>query len=207
MSEEIKDTATLSDLKKLQEYLVRKITALESRSTQNELENKNLKQIIENLSLRLSILDKELEETIKPEEEFNPLKLPITSDQTDKVNEALALAQAIIKPIFAEKTNDRYKKNPNLASLVSAAKEALGKNSLAVSQVLWGNWVLTELRHKSGQYIRSVYDLNNLLPNRNQPNLTHDIAGRYTSICKYVYAKLLGIPTMDEGDESRQDES
>lgn len=207
MPDEIKPEPqiTKNDLKKLQEYFLKREESLLNKISTLDIRLKSFNDTIENLSLRLKILDKEVEVLANKEvepEEFNPLKLPISSEQTDKINEALAMAQSQIKAIVTNSTDasDRYKKNPNLAVLMEAAKKPLGDNALAVSQILWGNWVFSELRHKSGQFLRSVYNLDSLSRNPGQPNLTHDIAARYTSVSKYIYSKLLGIPALDEGD-------
>lgn len=87
-----------------------------------------------------------------------------TSEQIDKLNEALAKAQGTIKPAVFDCVNPHYKsKYASLASTWDACRDSLAANGLSVIQGIDENEastkVVSRLGHSSGQWIESEMTL------------------------------------------------
>ena len=86
------------------------------------------------------------------------------SQELDKLAQALAQAQAEIKPAQMNATNPFLKnKYADLGSVIDAVKPAMIKHGLAVTQLPSGDGetisITTMLLHTSGQFIRSTISL------------------------------------------------
>src|ERR1700690_816940 len=87
------------------------------------------------------------------------------SPEIDKITEAMAKAQAAIKPATKNKKNPHFKSTyADLASIMEACKEPLAANGLAIWQFTEisdsvGLLLVTLCTHTSGQWMRGEMPL------------------------------------------------
>jgi hypothetical protein len=126
----------------------------------------------------------------------------ITSDQIDQLATALAAAQAVIEGADKGNTNPHFKsKYADLASVWDACRKPLTDNGLSVVQALGSNGdsvtCTTMLLHKSGQYIRSVFEMT---PAQKTPQAAGSCA---TYLRRYSLQAIVGVaPEDDDGNEA-----
>ncbi len=89
---------------------------------------------------------------------------PMQSSQVEKLSEALARAQGMMKTAGYNRMNPHFKSRyADLAAVWDAIREPLAKNGLAVTQTIHplneALYLYTHLRHASGQWVSSLYPL------------------------------------------------
>ena len=132
-----------------------------------------------------------------------------TSELTNELDAALALAQAQIKPALKDSINPHFKsKYADLASIVESAREPLGKNGLNVTQTLHTDFenqaigCSVRIGHKSGQWLGT-----SILWAKLQRGLNpQDVGSAATYLRRYTYAAALGVVAdLDDDGESLSD--
>lgn len=123
--------------------------------------------------------------------------------QSDSVNElfaALSKAQGEIKHAIKEANNPFYKsKYAPLPAVIDAAKVALAKHGLSVSQPTSINEqgqsiLITQLSHESGQWIRAIYPLK---PVKDDPQ---GLAAAVTYARRVCFGSVVGIASDIDDD-------
>jgi hypothetical protein len=124
--------------------------------------------------------------------------------QSESINElagALAKAQAEITHAKKDENNPFFnKKYADLPAVIDAARAALSKNGLCVIQATQmmddGRvYLVTQLSHSSGQWIRSSYPLK---PVRDDPQ---GMGSALTYARRYAYASIVGVAASGEDDD------
>ena len=124
----------------------------------------------------------------------------ICSDQLDQLAAALSAAQAVIEGADKGNTNPHFKsKYADLASVWDACRKPLTDNGLSVVQALGSNGdavtCTTMLLHKSGQFIRTVFEMT---PQQKTPQAAGSCA---TYLRRYSLQALVGVaPEDDDGN-------
>lgn len=122
------------------------------------------------------------------------------SESIAKLAEALAKAQADMSHAHKGAENPFFKsKYADLPAVIDAARPHLTANGLSVMQVTdfdeAGMWVVTQLSHSSGEWIRGRYKIN---PVKNDPQ---GVGSAITYARRYSYQAMVGIATsMDDDD-------
>lgn len=123
----------------------------------------------------------------------------ITSEEIDKISEALALAQGEFLPVVKNKQNPHFKNwYADLSSILDATRPALSKYGIAFSQfpefkdgrVI----VITRLNHKSGQWFQSDLSL------KPQADAPQPVGSAITYSKRYQASAILGIDSEDDDD-------
>jgi hypothetical protein len=124
--------------------------------------------------------------------------------QSEAINElatALAKAQAEICHAKKDEANPYFKsKYADLPAVIDAAKAALTKNGLSVIQapnIMEDGrvYLVTQLNHASGQWIRSSYPIK---PIKDDPQ---GMGSALTYARRYAYASLVGVAAAGEDDD------
>lgn len=124
--------------------------------------------------------------------------------QSETINElatALALAQAEMKHASKDSSNPFFKsKYAALPDVMDAARPCLSKHGLSVSQLTDFDeqgkvFMVTQLSHKSGQWMRSWYPIN---PVKQDPQ---GIGSAVTYARRYSYGCITGVVASDEDDD------
>ena len=122
------------------------------------------------------------------------------SQHTDELIEAFCLAQAAFLPVMLDKKGYRNGQSYRYASIASirrSTQAALAMHSLMCHHVYGhndeGEFVVTVLRHKSGQFISSTLRI----PERVDPQEAKAIK---TLLCRTAIEGLLGIVTEEDDD-------
>ena len=113
---------------------------------------------------------------------------------------AMAKAQAEIKSAKKDAANPFFKsKYADLASVVSACRDAFAKHGLSVIQATdfdeQGMWLETYLMHASGEFIKGRYPIR---PLKNDPQ---SVGSAISYAKRYTYAAIAGVVTGDEDDD------
>lgn len=113
---------------------------------------------------------------------------------------AMAKAQAEIRSAKKDAANPFFKsKYADLASVVSACRDAFAKHGLSVVQSTdfddHGMWLETYLLHSSGEFIKGRYPIRPLKTDPQSVGSAISYAKRYT------YAAMAGVVTSDEDDD------
>lgn len=137
-----------------------------------------------------------IDKLLKLESELlNLKKEKIASDELNELYASLAKAQGEFNCAPLNKANPYFKsKYADLASIISASREALFKNNLCITQIINNDTLLTRLGHSSGQWIESRMKIS---PQK------QDIQslGSYLTYCRrYAYAAIAGIYAGDDDD-------
>lgn len=122
-----------------------------------------------------------------------------TSEQIEKINEALALAQREYKPVVKNKVNPHFKNSyADLSSLIEATRDALSKYGLALTQSpLFQEGrlvVISRLLHKSGQWFETELSL------KPQGDTPQALGSAITYGRRYSAEALLGVSSEDDDD-------
>ena len=118
-----------------------------------------------------------------------------------KLIEALAKASLTFKPILKESTNPFFKsKYADLANVIDATRESLGKNGLAVIQPPFYKReaglveIMTLLSHSSGEWIKCTLEI---------PMAKQDAQGVGSAITygrRYAYSAVLNVASEEDDD-------
>lgn len=122
------------------------------------------------------------------------------SEAITELATALALAQTEIVHAAKAASNPYFKsKYSPLPDVMDAARPFLSKNGLSVSQMTdfdgGGMFLITQLLHKSGQWLRCWYPVN---PVKNDPQ---GFGSALTYARRYSYASIVGVAASDEDDD------
>jgi len=128
-----------------------------------------------------------------------------TSETIGKISEALAKAQGEMKPAVFDATNPHFRSRyATLASIMSASREALSKNNLAVVQgtSVEADRVIisTMLVHSSGEWIKDQLSMNIV---KDSPQA---VGSAITYGRRYSLASMVGI-VADQDDDAEGAES
>ncbi len=121
------------------------------------------------------------------------------SPQVEKLSEALAKAQGVMKAAVYNRVNPHFKSRyADLAAVWDAIREPLAKNGLSITQQSEprdnGNYVLrTVMRHISGQWVASEYPIpTNLKP--------QELGTWKTYLRRYELSSICGIASDEDND-------
>ncbi len=122
------------------------------------------------------------------------------SEQTNELAKSLASAQGMMKAAKFNKQNPHFKnKYADLAAVWDAIREPLSKNGLSVTQTMQTNgadhelWLVTTLRHASGQWTESMYPL----PPNAKPQ---EFGSALTYARRYSLSAIVGIASEEDDD-------
>lgn len=127
--------------------------------------------------------------------------------QSAEINElaiALALAQGEIKHAVKDANNPFFKsKYAALPDVINASRPFLSKQGLSVVQMTdfdheGRTFLITQLNHKSGQWMRSWYPIN---PVKNDPQ---GLGSAITYARRYSYSCITGVVASDEDDDGEK---
>jgi len=131
------------------------------------------------------------------------LEVVVSKYQSENINElatALAKAQSEIKHAEKSSNNPFFKsKYAALPDVFDAARPYLAKNGLSVTQATDydadGVFIITQLIHSSGQWMRSFYPVK---PVKNDPQ---GLGSALTYARRYSYSSLVGVVSTDDDDD------
>jgi hypothetical protein len=123
----------------------------------------------------------------------------IQSQQTNELFTALAKAQDEMEIASKDSSNPFYKsKYADLQSVVGSSRPYLAKHGLSVIHLLQqeeqSTYMVTQLSHSSGQYIRSKVKLSPQKPD------VQSLGSYITYMKRYCYAAIVGVVTGDDDD-------
>lgn len=130
--------------------------------------------------------------------------LPNQSASIDKLAAALVEVQSELTPVPRSETNPFFRsKYAAFETCVKHASPVLAKHGLAViapgEQTGDGRCAIaTMLIHKSGQWIRGVYETS---PTKNDPQ---GYGSAVTYLKRYGYCAMIGLPTEGEDDDANE---
>lgn len=134
----------------------------------------------------------------------------IMSDNISKFATAFSKAQAMIIPVVKNKSGFDYK-YANLASILEAIKQPFLANELAIMQIPTldkekNRVLVTKIIHSSGEWIQSVFPLQNVVLVTKEGKQKHNPLQQFGSglsyLRRYVMASMCGIPQKDDDAES-----
>lgn len=126
-----------------------------------------------------------------------------TSEQTDKLSEALALAQFQYTELKKDKRVEVKNKEgkflysymfADLPGCLDSTRPALCKNGLSVVQGFEAGMIVTRICHMSGQWIETTYPV--IAPKDDM----QDFGGGITFARRYAYNSIVGIAAEDSRD-------
>ncbi|MFH0938953.1 MAG: ERF family protein [Planctomycetota bacterium] len=125
------------------------------------------------------------------------------SEAIDQLATALSQAQGEIVGAQMNSVNPFFKsKYADLGAVIEAAKPALLKNGLAVSQLLTSTdgriGLTTILMHKSGQWISA--EISMPLESEKGRSLSQSIGASITYLRRYAYAAIVGVYSDEDND-------
>lgn len=139
-----------------------------------------------------------------------------TSEAINDIATALALAQAEMKHAGKSADNPFFKSRyADLPAVIDAARPALTKNNLSVVQFTdvdeaGKTFLVTQLSHSSGQWMRSWYPVNPVRKKEKdkqgneigilEPS-PQDIGSALTYARRYAYGCITGVAATDEDDD------
>lgn len=126
-------------------------------------------------------------------------EMNMQSEQTNELFTALAKAQDEMEIASKDSSNPFYKsKYADLQSVVGSSRPYLAKHGLSVIHLLQQNdqstYMVTQLSHSSGQYIRSRVKLSP------QKTDIQSLGSYITYMKRYCYAAIVGVVTGDDDD-------
>jgi hypothetical protein len=122
--------------------------------------------------------------------------LNFMSDSIDQITAALSAFQGEIEQPSLNKSNPYFKSRyVDLSGVLKAAQPILAKHELCVTQIISGEFLVTLLSHKSGQWFRSICPIGNYKSQQDRGS-----AITYTK--RYAICAILGIAadTDDDGN-------
>jgi hypothetical protein len=173
-----KQAITRDDMKKLQEYFLKKIELLENTIKDIESENKAIK--------------KNTNEITNDE---------MHSKEIDKLAEALSVAQQsmTIAAKDSRAHNSVYARFPDLKR---AADPALNKNGLSVTQLYHNDKIVTLLIHSSGQWIKSEVNVKDYINPNTRLSRQQEFGSTRSYLKRYAYQDITGVVDEKEDDNN-----
>lgn len=128
----------------------------------------------------------------------------LMSNSIESLVDALSKAQSSIENVSKDKQAYGYK-YADLASCLAAVKKPLADNGLSVSQIVSqdkeGKQVLvTLLMHKSGQWLKSIFALENVV--MKQCNSLQQLGAGITYARRYALSAIVGLTQEDDDAQS-----
>lgn len=122
-----------------------------------------------------------------------------TSTETNEIFCAISLAQQEIKVATKDSSNPFFKSSyANLKSIIESSRPSLCKNGLSVIQTVQqsngGDYLVTILGHKSGQWISSCMKINPVKPD------PQSLGSCITYLRRYAYAAIVGVYDGEDDD-------
>jgi hypothetical protein len=126
---------------------------------------------------------------------------PRTSDSTEELYRALAMAQLEFEPVEKKRDNLHFKsKYANLSDVTAAIMPALKKHGLVPMQIPMGDRVYVRIVHgPSAQWIEGGLPL--ALPDRGSD--VQRMGSAITYVRRYLLCMMLGIVAQDEDDDGQ----
>lgn len=120
--------------------------------------------------------------------------LNFMSDSIDQITAALSAFQGEIEQPSLNKTNPYFKSRyVDLSGVLKAAQPILAKHDLCVAQIISGEYLVTLLSHKSGQWFKSVCPIGTYKSQQDRGS-----AITYTK--RYAICAILGIAADSDDD-------
>jgi len=128
----------------------------------------------------------------------------LMSNSIECLVDAFSKAQSSIENVIKDKQGYGYK-YADLASCLAAVKKPLADNGLSVSQIVSqdkdGKQVLiTLLMHKSGQWLKSIFALENVV--MKQCNSLQQLGAGITYARRYALSAIVGLSQEDDDAQS-----
>lgn len=125
--------------------------------------------------------------------------MQLQSEQTNELFTALAKAQDEMEIASKDSSNPFYKsKYADLQSVVGSSRPYLAKHGLSVIHLLQqkdqSTYMVTQLSHSSGQYVRSNVKLSPQKPD------VQSLGSYITYMKRYCYAAIVGVVTGEDDD-------
>lgn len=127
----------------------------------------------------------------------------LMSESINELALALSKAQAIIENVSKDKQAYGYK-YANLASCLDAVKKPLSDNGLAVAQLISQEGdkhvLVTMLLHESGQWLKSIFSIENVV--MKQCNSLQQLGAGITYARRYTLSAIIGLTQEDDDAQS-----
>jgi uncharacterized protein YebE (UPF0316 family) len=124
----------------------------------------------------------------------------VMSNSIESLVDALSKAQSSIENVSKDKQAYGYK-YADLASCLAAVKKPLADNGLSVSQIVSQDregkqMLVTLLMHKSGQWLKSIFALENVV--MKQCNSLQQLGAGITYARRYALSAIVGLTQEDD---------
>lgn len=127
----------------------------------------------------------------------------LMSEHVNDLALALSKAQATIENVSKDKQAYGYK-YANLASCLDAVKKPLADNGLAVAQLVSQEGekhvLVTMLLHESGQWLKSIFSIENVV--MKQCNSLQQLGAGITYARRYALSAIIGLTQEDDDAQS-----
>ena len=127
----------------------------------------------------------------------------LMSEKIDSLALALSKAQSAIENVSKDKQAYGYK-YADLASCLAAIKKPLGDNGLSISQLVSQegdkHTLITILLHESGQWLKSVFSIENVV--MKQCNSLQQLGAGLTYARRYALSAIVGLTQEDDDAQS-----
>ncbi len=127
----------------------------------------------------------------------------LMSEKIDELAVALSKAQAAIENVSKDKQAYGYK-YADLASCLHAVKKPLADNGLSVAQLVSQEGekhvLVTMLLHGSGQWLKSVFSIENVV--MKQCNSLQQLGAGLTYARRYAFSAIIGLAQEDDDAQS-----
>ena len=172
--EENAEQVTREDFKKLQDVFLRKTSSLSA--------------VIQSQAIELVKIK---EEQLK--DPFCPLGFNMQSDKLDEIIPAL---------IMAKKSYGGVRKGGqsgySITDFIDATQKPLEEQGLTIEQSAWGDFIISDIIHVSGQFKRSVLQLSLYFDeNKRKLEPQKHLGATITYLSKYLYRLQSGVPIED----------
>ena len=125
----------------------------------------------------------------------------LMSEKIDSLALALSKAQSNIENVAKDKQAYGYK-YADLASCLDAIKKPLGDNGLSIAQLVSQEGekhvLITMLLHESGQWLRSMFSIENVV--MKQCNSLQQLGAGITYARRYALSAMIGLTQEDDDD-------
>lgn len=141
--------------------------------------------------------------------------MELMSEQINELALALSKAQATIENVSKDKTVKDYSGNckykyADLATCLEAIKKPFSDNDLTISQLITVDgekqMLITMLIHKSGQWLRSIMNIESLIvknkSGQDTMNSPQQFGAGLTYVRRYALAAIVGLAQEDDDAQS-----
>lgn len=131
------------------------------------------------------------------------LEIKLQSDDVSELAKALVEVQKIVGNAEKDAKNPFFKSNyATLKSVLEATRQPLADNGLAITQTMLEDKLVTVLMHTSGQWIRSILNLNPIKANDPQ-----SMGSAITYARRYALAAIVNITQEDDDGNAGSDKT